>query len=681
MLPLQQLATDKFGPLTAAELKLLEAVPAGTVAECGSADAAENDPNKADSWKEDRTIRSSIIKWLCSDKGALAFNDALRILVSSAKFIGELDLEGISLGFSLTFAGCAFPEGITLGEARLRKLDLTGTVCGNLMAWGLNVEGNVFLRLGFRSHGPVVLVGASVRGDLEFIEAILGEPTEVPKPPLKIELPPNIVLWADRLNVGGKVVMNNMKAHGVISMNEATITSGFDCNDAFIKTALVMRDTQARSMNFGGCHCAYLIGDRLNLKGSLFLRAGFEATGSVVLLNSSISGDLDCHGSTFGTLEPDEETRTSMEAVFGGLPPSPLTLNGSVISGYLYLSHDFQAYGRVNCDGVTVGLNFFCSGGKFFAAGAQSLSCQFSEIKGAVLCRKIFRDETSADKEYSFQTDGVLDFFGTRIASSVSFSGAEFQGNEENGVNLQNANIGGTLQWRNVVVSPGTKLNLSQLKIGLLEDDDQSWPANGNLVLDGFSYDAIANVPLSTKRRAVWLKSHLEYLKRQAPDDFTLQPHRQLADILRKSGYEDNARDVLIDMHKARREQGGFNKFGWVASWILQGAIGFGYRSHRTLLWALGFVILGAVLFNAAYRAGVLVSPKPDAQPVTQFSAIGYSIDSFLPIINLHQEELWVPSGFGAGRWIQYYYWIHICLGWALITLGVAGFTGLIRKE
>ena len=230
-------------------------------------------------------------------------------------------------------------------------------------------------------------------------------------------------------------------------------------------------------------------------------------------------------------------------------------------------------------------------------------------------------------------------------------------------------------------MSPNTALNLSHLRVGQLEDDDQSWPAKGMLVLDGFQYDAIANVPLDTRKRKGWLKSHLEYLKRQTPDEFTLQPHRQLADILRKSGYEDNARDVLIDMHIARREQGGFSKFGWLWSWILQGTLGFGYRSHRTLLWGLGLVILGAALFNTAYRAGSLVPPKPDAQNVSKFSAIGYSLDSFLPIINLHQEELWVPTGAGRAGWIQYYYWFHICLGWALITLGVAGFTGLVRKE
>lgn len=673
MLPLQQLATNKFGPLTDAELKLLDAVSTGTVAQCGSVNDAENDPNNASTWPDERTIRSSIVQWLCADKEALTHNSSLRISVRHARLIGELDLSGTSLGFSLTFLRCAIPEGISLPEARLRKLDLAGTVCGNLIAWGLTVEGSMLLRYGFRSHGPVVLAGATVRGDLECVDAHIGEPTTSPVPALKFALQPNVIFWADRINVGGQIVMTRMKAIGIVSFSAATITSSLDCIEADFSIGMIMRDAQSRSMNFGGCKCPYLIADRIGVKGSLFLRRGFQSTGSVVLLNSSISGDLDCSGGSFGSQTPDAEKHAKAEKQFGKLPQAALTFNGSTVGAYVYLSHGFQAQGEVDLNGVSIGANLIGSGGEFFNAGNDALSCQFTNIKGAVICRAVPETKTT------FRSTGHVKFFGTTIAGSVSFTGAEFSGSAAHGLHLQNASIGGTLQWKKVKVTPSTELNLSHLKVGQLEDDDQSWPATGKLVLDGFQYGALASVPLDTSRRKTWLKSHLEYLKRQAPNEFSLQPHRQLADILRKSGYEDNARDVMIDLHKARREQGGFSRSGWIWSWILQGTIGFGYRSHRTLLWALGFVILGAFLFNEGYQAGHLVPPKPEVK--SQFNAIGYSLDSFLPIINLHQEELFVPTGVGNARWIQYYYWLHICLGWALITLGVAGFTGLVRKE
>ncbi|HEX5887574.1 MAG TPA: hypothetical protein VFY61_02675 [Pyrinomonadaceae bacterium] len=669
MLPLQQLATDKFGPLTAAEQKLLDSLLTGGAAQCGSADEQQNDPNKASEWEQDRAIRSSIVRWLCADKSALAAINSPRILIAHARFEGEMDLSGLTIGLSLVFLNCAIPDGVSIADTRVPKLDLSGTVCGNFMGWGLTVDGSLFLRYGFRSHGPVVLTGAFIRGDLECVNAHFGEPTSSPVPVVPYPLQPNVIFWADRLHVGGQLVMRKAKAHGIVSLVDANLTSGFDCTEAVITIGLIMRDTRSRSMKFSGCECPYLVADRLELKGSLFLRGGFKSEGSVVLLNSSISGDLDCNGSTFGSAAPNADIRAKAEKQFGKLPETAFTFNGSSVGGYVFLSHGFKSHREVSLNGVNVGANLVFIGGEFYNAGRQSLSCQFSHVKGAVLCRA------------GFKTDGEVNFFGATIAGGLSFSGAEFQGTAANGLKLQNANIAGTLQWKNVILTPTTALNLSHLKVGQLEDDEQSWPAAGKLVLDGFQYDAIASVPLDTRRRKIWLKSHLEYLKRQAPDEFTLQPHRQLADILRKSGYEDNARDVLIEMHKARREQGGFSKSGWIWSWILQVTIGFGYRSHRTFLWALLFVILGAVIFNAGYRSGHLVAPKPDTKTVGQFSAIGYSVDSFLPIINLHQEELWVPTGVGAGRWIQYYYWSHIFLGWALITLGVAGFTGLVRKE
>jgi len=58
-----------------------------------------------------------------------------------------------------------------------------------------------------------------------------------------------------------------------------------------------------------------------------------------------------------------------------------------------------------------------------------------------------------------------------------------------------------------------------------------------------------------------------------------------------------------------------------------------------------------------------------------------YSIDTFLPIIDFHQESYWLPNPSTAlGRGIRIYLWFHIGMGWALTTLAVIGFTGLVRK-
>ncbi|NEP39316.1 MAG: hypothetical protein F6K35_08650 [Okeania sp. SIO2H7] len=66
-------------------------------------------------------------------------------------------------------------------------------------------------------------------------------------------------------------------------------------------------------------------------------------------------------------------------------------------------------------------------------------------------------------------------------------------------------------------------------------------------------------------------------------------------------------------------------------------------------------------------------------------------LDTFIPIVDLHQQEFWLPNPkkgeeiplilfkVKAGRLLRWYLWIHIIFGWILTSLWVAGFSGLVR--
>ncbi|MFB3136177.1 MAG: hypothetical protein ACE1Y3_10645, partial [Rhodospirillales bacterium] len=65
-----------------------------------------------------------------------------------------------------------------------------------------------------------------------------------------------------------------------------------------------------------------------------------------------------------------------------------------------------------------------------------------------------------------------------------------------------------------------------------------------------------------------------------------------------------------------------------------------------------------------------------------EFNSFVYSIDTFLPIVDLHQENYWLPRGDGDWGWLfRLYLWLHIAVGWLLSTVAVFGLTGLIRKD
>ena len=133
---------------------------------------------------------------------------------------------------------------------------------------------------------------------------------------------------------------------------------------------------------------------------------------------------------------------------------------------------------------------------------------------------------------------------------------------------------------------------------------------------------------------------------------------------------------------------------------MIDALIAHGYRPHQALLYVVFFVILGGGLFGAGHPH--LFSATQQTTPA--FDAFVYSIDVFVPIVDLHQERYWLPdANKGRVRWVvlpvptprpsvlvierrwgsilRYYFWFHISVGWILTSLWVAGLTGLVRKD
>ncbi len=80
-----------------------------------------------------------------------------------------------------------------------------------------------------------------------------------------------------------------------------------------------------------------------------------------------------------------------------------------------------------------------------------------------------------------------------------------------------------------------------------------------------------------------------------------------------------------------------------------------------------------------------------EGYPTFQF--ITYSVDAFVPVVDLHQNKYWIPNAnkgmqlFSIGKYavrtgglLLLYLWVHIAAGWVLSTLFVVGLTGMVRK-
>lgn len=252
----------------------------------------------------------------------------------------------------------------------------------------------------------------------------------------------------------------------------------------------------------------------------------------------------------------------------------------------------------------------------------------------------------------------------------------------------------------------GGSLSFRDANIRILDDNPQSWKRDA-LILDGFEYSLLKNHDWPTRR--AWLRAqHKEEL------DSTLktQPWTYLASYYRSRGHPFSAREILFEMETLRgwnpplivrgapnqpdsySDQASFLLriifsvplfafnlvvFALSPVWrvFLEAVVGYGHRSERSLLWLAVVVGTGAVVFASAYEAGALVATTDTNERRPSFNALAYSLDVFLPIIDLGlRKHYFAPSG-----WVQIWTWIEIGLGWLLSTTAIAGFTGLLRQR
>ena len=277
-------------------------------------------------------------------------------------------------------------------------------------------------------------------------------------------------------------------------------------------------------------------------------------------------------------------------------------------------------------------------------------------------------------------------------------------------VRLYGATIGKWLMWRD---ASSTLLDLQSASIGTLYDDPTSWQPK-QYKLHGFVYKAIDEEAeeLFEKKRDVGkysVKKRIKWLNGQL--NFSSQPYEQLAEVFRKSGKVEDAKEILIAKNRNLRKH---NTLTWSKKYwyyVLGPMIGYGYRPLNAL-WILGtFIALGIILFGIGYQKGLItpqrgsayiqrhtgiVIPFDNGRQLSdiypKFNFLMYSFDAFVPLIDLHQAKYWLPnanrgpellniSGFGlhTGGLLRLYLWVHIIMGWLLTTLLIVGLSGLIH--
>jgi len=420
------------------------------------------------------------------------------------------------------------------------------------------------------------------------------------------------------------------------------------------------------------------------VSSDVFLDDGFKADGVVSLVGAEVGGQLSCSGGRFEEGLDATNLKTS-SAVF---------MDSRLVEGQVLA---FESNGEVILRSAEIGGQLICSGGRFKeglnAGGLKTSSAVFMD------------SEIAADGQVlAFESDGEVSLFGAEIGGILICRGGRFgkglnaeglktssdvlmdsiQGDDgqvlvfesNGGVKLQSAKIDGKLDLG------GAKfgriiLNDAEVRRALRLSDLGQWQVDA----DGFRYRALEIGSIGDSKEGPG--PGLKWVAAMSPPSkFSPQHYEHLMSTYRRSGHTNWARKVGFALEERRsKEFKGWRSLAWRAWYgVLKWTIGYGYRPLGFVVWALGLMAAGFLLFSNGHdgvvcgKSGVVPKyaslleaplcranewipsdgealaseswmrnrkPPPDYLPLDPFV---YSLEATFPVLSLGQLEKWHPS-------------------------------------
>ena len=289
-------------------------------------------------------------------------------------------------------------------------------------------------------------------------------------------------------------------AEGEVNFVGADIGSNFECDGGtFNNPGAVALNANALRVR----HSIFLRAKRDSHGGASTPFSPFVALGEVNLVTAEIGRNLDCTGGTFQN-PPSSKNPNAIA----------LNANSVKVGGSVFLRNQFKAEGKVVLTAADIGRGMDCTGGAFDNPTVTALDADTARVAGSVLLNDTIDNEGHIN----------------RFIPSGSF-------------NLSGADIKAGLEI--LTTAKDLQLNLTGVTTVNFFDDERSWPAEGNLKLDGFVYGEFFGGTRDAGQRINWIR-------RQGAANFKMQPYEQLAKVLRKDGDDEGARTVLITMEDDR---------------------------------------------------------------------------------------------------------------------------------
>lgn len=506
--------------------------------------------------------------------------------------------------------------------------------------------------------------------------------------------------WHGEVDPRG-VRVANARITGELDVRYVTASVGLYLRECVVDQPALFNNARFPRLDMSGTHVPGLAATGLRVDGALHLRQGFTATGvgqrgAVNLVGASVGGSLSLSGARLTndsgpalhaeriTVDGTMRLRKGFTAIGSGIEGA-VNLSIAHIGGVLMMREaqitntsgpGLQA-GQVRVDGsVKVRGGVVMTGhghrGALHLVGARiggSLSMEGTHLvnpDGPALHAERLRVDDRVILRAGFTatsggTESSLIFKGAHVAGALEFADAHLDGAGEFLLNLDSAQCA-------YVVLPADLI---------CPDSRDGCPGKARRIfVDGFTYTDVAGVGWQD-----WL-----HLLRFHTHTYLPQPYRQLAATRSAAGHDGDARRILITQqrdHRARGDVGGpmsrFAHFVWGA------LAGYGYRTSRTAVALVLVLLLAAGLGwwagNTPTGPASFAAQRPTGGSCSTVELFGLGIDRGLPLASTGiRAKCDLDTASQAGQWFTIGIWLLQAALWALATLALAGYTGLVRK-
>ena len=522
------------------------------------------------------------------------------------RFAGDVDLHGLSTAENISFANSRF----------LGSLDLDG----GSFAGNLNLDGAIVA-------GQLHLLRTTIGGSAEFDGIAVGKGLNLER----IAIAHNLQLRHAALP-GISLLGASIKAD--ILLQDSAIAGWAWLENLQVGSDLFMERTSLARTDLQGA----AIGGNLKLTGSGF-------AGPLDMRGIKVAQDLLMDAGRYQDIAiPDGDIGYNLR-LDGSHVAGSLTMPAAHVGHVLSLGKNGSFDGPVNLAYVKVDGGVLLTGSTF-AKGVN--------LDGAVIGEGLSVTEGA-------RIFGLLSMTFAKVGSNVDLTGGSFDS-----VDLTGTTIGAEIRlaskgyaaidWR-----PAAKLVLRNVTAKALQDLPNAWPTI--LDLEGFTYERLGGYRESENNdvAARESKAFIDWLAKEK--QYSPQPYRTLADVLRNAGFPDKAKEILYaGFLRQWHESSGLTWFWLGMRWAI---IGFGLYPERSAIWILALVTMGAIIFS--------FEPQVRMRAMRPVDRLIYSLDALLPFVTLRSEH----NTFDLQAWPKYYLYFHKVMGYVLIAFLLSAITSL----